>query len=1467
MSLMNFRPASSSSPEKKSSKPSKNPHKVSLDDKKLEDNPITKGLYQMLNSFKKIGNDSLVEHPFDTECKLKSLELLSFFNDLRQDSLLTIFVDWFTTFSKRQIAERKPKSVHFEEDLIKVASNCVEDEFKEKIPEIFLTGIGEVDSESAEDQDNLLKNFINFGKNMRKIVKIVNLHADARQTDAVPDLNAIFALASGAKKPNVAILPSLLLLFYRNNNAKVEKTLLKLITRLYNQREELLHNFLSLEMIFEKDEADLYQFLQQKIHHLRILVEKSELWMSRLALNPAKPREEDAKIVHTLTLLLRDLNLFLFKGVEIDNERLVFPKNAGKLGEIPRKLAIMRERQNLMKFSKGHMPLISLVKDCLHQLPAIVFDCSAETRLKRELVEMFSLCFIVLKHFCLENQKNQEILYEYLYLFQEFLQYDLKQIPLICAIFANNKFLLEKVDSALINCFFQLIDTEGRQALFLDFFLLVQRYKSEFLQENQTLVLKALLPQGDLCEKDHKILYSLPSNDNRVQFYFEEAFVSKRLSFLAHLSETDFKDTYRDEPFLYQRKLLEVLLTTTKGANNMSLAVNKLKKTFSVGYLVEILTEPDAFLEKSSENLNKKQGFAALKPMVLQFLEETHFSKRNLAEILEKKPYIRKLLAFEARRLSQVEEEVVNPEYIAYFFGEMLGFLNGLFESFLKSLNLEMQTLDLEGLEDYSSLYELKSQILAKKELFLPMLRQNFPAFKQFRMFLELFNENSALEPANPLLSLKEVSNEQKILDLEEKSAKKLKFVSFLEEEEEKKADFPENPQLFSEVLTEMFMNSSEEFEISTESLQKNNVKATDLLDNSPQKANADESPLVKAVKTKREIEYSEENLWFFFKNALGNCKDFLKELHNEKRVLSEAFLKFELLLEPELQNSKNFEEKVLNLEVFLKKIVDFIQFGFKDPENKDTILILLQVLKEMIDLKRDFKEQLLQIQELFKRLDAGKMISAILTTKNVDIDLTIKTLSFASTLLMKGNKSLQNEFLSLFQTQRDSEMVFAKVHAFIRKEIESVENIAKNYENEAGLQSLPSEYYSNKRKKVTANEVFCEVFELSMNKEGILLKKVVGFLTHLVEGHHFELQSYLSKQIHSRNSYDLVTDIVDLLVTYYFNASCNGLFKNINLCVDALIGFVQGPCPENQMLLLDSPLMELIHDVFHFSKGDSLGQDSARSSKTRFSRRSNRFSSASNKENKENEERSPSCVISQEENSLFGGKSPRSSPNLVESESPSPIKRSAKEKTFIFSEETQKKVKPFNGEQIAKLQYKLLVLVQGLLEMRNMRESDIIIKKITQALPRDVLELKLLEIYENFKKAYSKQYILAAFNNFQEKSQSNSNNNALEKMLQGKDYKQTQKLRKKTVLETGFLIFFLICKLVEAEENGTKATIIDYLNKQKTTKEFTILGDNILSKMANFITNLIKSFYSYIKSTLFFSLDLKFVHYIVLIY
>ena len=87
------------------------------------------------------------------------------------------------------------------------------------------------------------------------------------------------------------------------------------------------------------------------------------------------------------------------------------------------------------------------------------------------LIKLFSELFLCLKNFCYQNPENQKSLFEHVPTIFEYVQYDLGQISLLCTIFENNHELLEKVDEKLIERFLNLIENEGRQAKFLDFFI------------------------------------------------------------------------------------------------------------------------------------------------------------------------------------------------------------------------------------------------------------------------------------------------------------------------------------------------------------------------------------------------------------------------------------------------------------------------------------------------------------------------------------------------------------------------------------------------------------------------------------------------------------------------------------------------------------------------------------------------------------------------------------------------------------------------------------------------------------------------------------------------------------------------------------------------------------------------------------------------------------------------------------
>lgn len=62
------------------------------------------------------------------------------------------------------------------------------------------------------------------------------------------------------------------------NDAMVEKKVLGIITRLFNQREELKKNLLRLEVIFEKEKALVHSVIAQQVQELQRIIERMEEW-------------------------------------------------------------------------------------------------------------------------------------------------------------------------------------------------------------------------------------------------------------------------------------------------------------------------------------------------------------------------------------------------------------------------------------------------------------------------------------------------------------------------------------------------------------------------------------------------------------------------------------------------------------------------------------------------------------------------------------------------------------------------------------------------------------------------------------------------------------------------------------------------------------------------------------------------------------------------------------------------------------------------------------------------------------------------------------------------------------------------------------------------------------------------------------------------------------------------------------
>mmetsp|Transcript_30988 Transcript_30988/g.28188 ORF Transcript_30988/g.28188 Transcript_30988/m.28188 type:complete len:143 (+) Transcript_30988:6059-6487(+) len=90
-----------------------------------------------------------------------------------------------------------------------------------------------------------------------------------------------------------------------------------------------------------------------------------------------------------------------------------------------------------------------------------------------------------------------------------------------------------------------------------------------------------------------------------------------------------------------------------------------------------------------------------------------------------------------------------------------------------------------------------------------------------------------------------------------------------------------------------------------------------------------------------------------------------------------------------------------------------------------------------------------------------------------------------------------------------------------------------------------------------------------------IILEKVLRFLQLFTEGHNLDLQNYIRFQSNSRSKYNIVEAVIELLRVYYLNL-VKGNYENIVKCLDTLTEFVQGPCAENQLALIDGKFFEV---------------------------------------------------------------------------------------------------------------------------------------------------------------------------------------------------------------------------------------------------------------------------------------------------
>lgn len=190
----------------------------------------------------------------------------------------------------------------------------------------------------------------------------------------------------------------------------------------------------------------------------------------------------------------------------------------------------------------------------------------------------------------------------------------------------------------------------------------------------------------------------------------------------------------------------------------------------------------------------------------------------------------------------------------------------------------------------------------------------------------------------------------------------------------------------------------------------------------------------------------------------------------------------------------------------------------------------------------------------------------------NMPDELLDTFLKFGITLLDGGNSKVQKTIYNHCLAVTRSEIMFKRFYTLIQDQITKLKAVQESQQDD-----------KDEEEKRFTDSLYLREFEEKTKREEKLaddiVKKVLRFLQLFTEGHYLELQNYLRSQKNNAHSYNLVAIISELLLAYSSNMMQKD-YENIIKCLDTLTEFVQGPCPENQIALIDGKFLEVAYKI-----------------------------------------------------------------------------------------------------------------------------------------------------------------------------------------------------------------------------------------------------------------------------------------------
>uniref|UniRef100_A0A670ZY25 Inositol 1,4,5-trisphosphate receptor n=1 Tax=Pseudonaja textilis TaxID=8673 RepID=A0A670ZY25_PSETE len=304
---------------------------------------------------------------------------------------------------------------------------------------------------------------------------------------------------------------------------------LQLLFKHFSQRQEVLHTFKQVQLLISAQDVENYKVIKSELDKLRMMVEKSELWVEKKGNSKGENGQEGEKKEKKERTTDEEPgtsgeksseNYQLIKGIL---ERL--NKMCG-VGEQMRK-----KQQRLLKNMDAHKVMLDLL-----QIPYEKGDT--------KMLEILRLTHQFLQKFCAGNQENQTLLHKHLNLF---LTPGLLEAETMQHIFLNNYQLCSEISEGVLQHFIHCLATHGRHVQYLDFLHTIIKAEGKYIKKCQDMIMTEITNAGD----------------DVVVFYNDKTSLVNMLEMM-----TAARDGIEENsPLMYHISLVDLLAACAEGKN------------------------------------------------------------------------------------------------------------------------------------------------------------------------------------------------------------------------------------------------------------------------------------------------------------------------------------------------------------------------------------------------------------------------------------------------------------------------------------------------------------------------------------------------------------------------------------------------------------------------------------------------------------------------------------------------------------------------------------------------------------------------------------------------------------------------------------------------------------------------------------------------------------------------------------